>query len=150
MSRQVLLVDDHASNLRLSEMAVKAALTADCEVFRAETYTESAILLDSMNVDVALLDIELPDGNGLHLAHQLRRQSPDALIVVLSVRDEREIFDMAYRAGVDAYITKPYNMSDVLQLFQDLDNHQLETGSDRPMWVLYGSHGLAQYPAVIN
>lgn len=144
MSRNILLVDDHASNLRLSEMAVTAAFGSDYDLYRVETYTESTELIQELPVDIALLDIELPDGDGLRLARQVRQLSPDALIVILSVRDERDYFDLAYRAGADAYITKPYNMQDVLTLFHDLSTSQ-SPQSDGAMWVLFGSHGLTQY-----
>lgn len=144
MSRNILLVDDHASNLRLSEMAVTAAFGSDFDVYRLDTYTESADLVQYLAVDIALLDVELPDGDGLRLAHQVRQQSPDALIVILSVRDERDFFDMAYHAGADAYITKPYNMQEVLALLQDLSTRQ-SPQSEGAMWVLFGNHGLTQY-----
>lgn len=144
MSRNILLVDDHASNLRLSEMAVTAAFGSDYDLYRVETYTESTELIQELPVDIALLDIELPDGDGLRLARQVRQLSPDALIVILSVRDERDYFDLAYRAGADAYITKPYNMQDVLSLFHDLSTSQ-SPQAEGAMWVLFGSHGLTQY-----
>lgn len=149
MARNILLVDDHSSNLRLSEMAVSAAFN-DYHVHRAETYIEGAALLHDLDVDVALVDIELPDGNGLHIAQEVRAKSPEALVIILSVRDERDYFDMAYRAGADAYITKPYNMQDVLELIQELNTRPVPADApDRTMWVLYGSHGLSQYRAAV-
>ena len=61
--------------------------------------------------DIALVDLGLPDGDGVELCRALRRRHPDRpIIVVTGRRDELDIVD-ALDAGADDYVTKPFSFA---------------------------------------
>jgi DNA-binding response OmpR family regulator len=148
-NKTILIVDDNPSNLKLLELALTAALKLECQIYQAGTHKAAVKLLEAQGVDIALLDVELPDGNGLELARQLRHEAPSTLIIMLSALDERDVIDKACRAGADAYITKPFNLRDVLKLFETLQvaSPKSENGlsNSHAMWVQYSHQALTSY-----
>jgi DNA-binding response OmpR family regulator len=103
---RVLLVEDedgvrHAlqRGLEHGEFAVVAVASAD-EALAVEAGT-----------DLALIDLGLPDRDGVELCRELRLRRPDRpIIVVTGRRDELDVVD-ALDAGADDYVTKPYSLA---------------------------------------
>jgi two-component system OmpR family response regulator len=115
MSKQVLIVDDNPANRKLLYFALRRG---DYEMHEAATGGELMTLTESISPDLALLDIELPDEDGLSLAGKLRQKYPKAILVMLSVNDEQSIVDRAFYAGANAYVVKPYDLCQVVDLIQ--------------------------------
>jgi len=65
-------------------------------------------------VDLALLDIGLPDMDGIALARQLRSALPDTVIVMLTAHAEEIDVVMGLDAGADDYLTKPFRLTELL------------------------------------
>lgn len=63
------------------------------------------------NVDLILLDINLPDGNGLKLCQEIKEQYPDIYIVFLTANDRESDMLRGYAAGGADYITKPFSIT---------------------------------------
>lgn len=61
--------------------------------------------------DLILLDINLPDGNGLELCKKIRPGIPDALIIFLTANDQESDLLRGYEAGAVDYITKPFSIA---------------------------------------
>jgi two-component system KDP operon response regulator KdpE len=100
----VLVVDDEAQVRRF----LRAALTS-----RGYRLVEAEQLATSHNPDVYLLDLTLPDGDGVDLARRLREWTA-APIVVLSARGREEDKVNALDAGADDYLTKPFGVNELL------------------------------------
>jgi two-component system, NarL family, response regulator DevR len=101
---RVMLVDDHA----LVRAAVRHALDVpDVEVVgEAGTAEEAMLLAPRLRPDVLLLDINLPDVDGLRVLRELHPRLPDTKIVMLTVsRDRRDMID-AVREGAAGFLTK--------------------------------------------
>ena len=101
---RVMLVDDHA----LVRSAVRQALTAPgVEVVGEGSSADDALeLAPQLRPDVLLLDINLPDGDGLRVLRELRPRLPETKIVMLTVStDRRDLMD-AVRAGAAGFLTK--------------------------------------------
>jgi DNA-binding response OmpR family regulator len=64
--------------------------------------------------DVVLLDLGLPDVDGLDVCRALRRQQPDMVIVILTARGEDMDVITGLESGADDYVTKPFGMAVVL------------------------------------
>jgi DNA-binding NarL/FixJ family response regulator len=67
--------------------------------------------------DVVVLDVRLPDGNGLEFMHEIRSGHPSARVVVMSASVLASERAEAMRAGCDAFVGKPYSsveLTDVL------------------------------------
>jgi two-component system KDP operon response regulator KdpE len=106
----VLVVEDEAQVRRF----LRAALASrGYRVVEATTMREGEQLATSHNPDVYLLDLGLPDGDGVELARRLREWTK-APIVVLSARGREEDKVNALDAGADDYLTKPFGVNELL------------------------------------
>jgi two-component system, OmpR family, KDP operon response regulator KdpE len=106
----VLVVDDEAPVRRF----LRAALDGrGYRVVEAGTVAEAEQLAPGHNPDVFLLDLGLPDGDGIDLTRRLREWSR-APIIVLSARGREEDKVNALDAGADDYLTKPFGVNELL------------------------------------
>lgn len=103
---KALLVDDHAL-IRDALRAVLVELKPDVSIEEASN-GESALRLAEEHSDLALvlLDLNLPDGDGLALLDRLRGLRPNAAVVILSAFNDREHVVKALRAGASGFIPK--------------------------------------------
>ncbi|GAO03799.1 response regulator [Anaeromyxobacter sp. PSR-1] len=106
----VLVVEDEAPVRRF----LRAALAAHgYRIEEAGTVAEAEQLAPGHNPDVFLLDLGLPDGDGIDLARRLREWTR-APIIVLSARGREEDKVAALDAGADDYLTKPFGVNELL------------------------------------
>ena len=103
-SAAILVVDDEPPIRRLLRTTLGAH---DYRVIEAATAREALAMLRHHQVDLVLLDLGLPDVDGLDLIAQVRRDNP-VPIVVLSSRGEEPAKVAALDAGADDYVTKPF------------------------------------------
>lgn len=101
---RVMLVDDHAQ----VRSAVRQALTApDIEVVgEASSGDEALLLAPQLNPDILLLDLRMPDMDGLDLLRELAPRLPGTRIVMFTVSDDRRDVFEAMRSGAAGYLTK--------------------------------------------
>lgn len=118
MTKRVLILDDNADNRKL---LVYALMSGDYEIHQAELGSDVARLIQDTQYDLALLDIELPDGDGLELAEQMRERSPNAVVIMLSANDNIDRLEQARKVGAHAYVVKPFNLPKVLKFIQEYD-----------------------------
>ena len=106
----VLVVEDEAPMRRF----VRSALTTHgFKVSEAGTLREAETAATESPPDLILLDLGLPDGDGLELLARLREWSR-APVIVLSARGREEDKVIALDAGADDYLTKPFGTSELL------------------------------------
>jgi DNA-binding NarL/FixJ family response regulator len=102
---KILIVDDHPlvrSGLqRLIER--EHGLGVCCE---AGSIEEAVKCIDNVVPDLAIIDISLPDGNGLDLIKRIHASYPDTCILVSSMHDESLIAERTLRAGAMGYVNK--------------------------------------------
>ena len=105
-SLRVMLVEDHAAFRQA--LAFLLSGEPDLEVVaQAGSLAEAReALLDGGRLDVAVLDLALPDGNGGDLISELRRSNPGISVVVLSAAMGPGDLDEAVKAGADAVLDK--------------------------------------------
>jgi two-component system KDP operon response regulator KdpE len=111
MSRpRVLVVDDEPVIVR----GLRASLTAaGYEVNTAATAAEAIQSASLRSPDAIVLDLRLPDGDGIEVCRTLRRWSQAPVIVVSAIRGETQKI-AALDAGADDYVTKPYSVGELL------------------------------------
>ncbi len=106
---KVLLIEDEKQIRRF----VRAALEDDgCQVVEAETMAQGLIEAGSRKPDLLVLDLGLPDGNGVDLIRDLRGWS-DVPILILSARSQENDKIDALDAGADDYLTKPFAVGEL-------------------------------------
>jgi two-component system KDP operon response regulator KdpE len=106
----VLLVEDEA-RMRLF---LRASLSANgFRMVEAESAREGVMLARSHNPELVLLDLGLPDGDGVDVTRQLREWSRAPIIVISARGREADKID-ALDAGADDYLTKPFGVGELL------------------------------------
>ena len=113
MSKRLLVVDDEPNLLR----AVAACLKAEgYEVNTARSGHEALMHLAEIVPDLIVSDIRMPGMDGYKLARQLRGSPRTALvpIVFLTAKDETADRVEGFRAGIDAYLTKPFEPDELI------------------------------------
>jgi two-component system KDP operon response regulator KdpE len=127
-SRKILLVEDEELNRTLVRAVLaRASVIAvrDAEVVEANNLARARERLETGDVDVVLLDMNLPDGNGLTLASELAmrdeepgdRRRPAVIAVTASVLPQDRAAALA--AGCDGFLDKPYAAADLVKVVAD-------------------------------
>jgi DNA-binding NarL/FixJ family response regulator len=118
---RVYLVDDHA----MFRAGVRAELGAYVDVVgEASTVAQAIAQIASMQPDVVLLDVHMPDGGGRAVLEALRRTQPEVKFLALSVSDAAEDVIGLIRAGARGYVTKtisPEQLADAVRRVADGD-----------------------------
>lgn len=110
MSLRVLVVEDD----REIRTLVQSALALEgFEVQTAVTLSEATALLAHRPPDLIVLDLGLPDGEGLQLVRTVRRQSSLPIVVVSARHQEAQKIELL-DAGADDYLTKPFSVGELL------------------------------------
>ena len=68
----------------------------------------------TIDYDVIIIDIQLPDGDGIEICKKIRAAKKPASILMLTVRDEVETKVKAFDNGADDYLTKPFSMEELI------------------------------------
>jgi DNA-binding NarL/FixJ family response regulator len=111
---RVMLVEDHLS-FRQS-VAFLLSREPDLEVVaQAGSLTEAREVLVEVPLDVAVLDLGLPDGDGRELFGELRRTNPGISVVVLSASIEAGHYEEVLKAGADAVLDKVASPSTIVE-----------------------------------
>ncbi|MDR6687889.1 response regulator of citrate/malate metabolism [Arthrobacter sp. 1088] len=84
----------------------------------AHTGAQAILETQRLQPDLVLLDIHLPDINGLDLMHQLRDVAPDLDVLVISAARETETVRKALRGGIVHYLIKPFSQADLQERLQ--------------------------------
>ena len=111
---RILLVDDHT--VARNGMRLMLGSASDIEVAgEAESVKEALSLVRSGSFDVALVDISLPDKNGLELLKQFREKTPRMAVVIMSMYAEDVYALRAFKHGAAAYLTKNSSAATVIE-----------------------------------
>jgi DNA-binding NarL/FixJ family response regulator len=106
---KILVVDDHEL-VRKGISSLMGKLHHSVDIYEAGTLQEVLITLsDSGPMDIVLLDIVLPDSQGLDGLNRIKSEFPDSPVVLVSAMTDKSLVHEALEAGVDGYITKTSN-----------------------------------------
>ena len=108
-SPKVLLIEDEKQIRRFVRVAVEEE---GCQVSEAETVAQGLIDAGLRKPDLLILDLGLPDGNGIDLIRDLRGWS-DVPVLILSARAQENDKIDALDAGADDYLTKPFSVGEL-------------------------------------
>lgn len=109
----VCLLDDDLSMLKALERLLKS------DGFNVERFHEPAAFLAAVGQGpcrVAILDVWMPDMNGLEVQAALRKESPETRIIFISGRDDPSVRQTALEAGAFGFLSKPFDDEVFLQL----------------------------------
>jgi DNA-binding NtrC family response regulator len=119
----ILVVDDEAEIREGLELLLSSEGYA---VATAETAAAGLTRLEEQPFDLILLDVSLPDRNGLDLLQELRQRDPMLAIVLITAYGSIEMARAAFKNGAQDYITKPWSNDELLaQVAQAVEGRQL-------------------------
>ncbi|KHT22034.1 two-component system response regulator KdpE [Pectobacterium brasiliense] len=110
MQATILIVEDEKEIRRFVRQALEGE---GCRVFDAETMQRGLLEAATRKPDLIILDLGLPDGNGIDYIRDLRQWSSLPVIVLSARTDEQDKID-ALDAGADDYLTKPFGIGELL------------------------------------
>jgi two-component system, OmpR family, KDP operon response regulator KdpE len=108
--RRILAVDDELQILRALKLVLRSA---GYEVLTAANMEAALDVAALSPVDAAIIDLLLPDGDGIELTERLREWSTMPIIVLSAVGEEAEKV-RALRSGADDYVTKPFGPQELV------------------------------------
>jgi len=131
MSIRVLIADDHRLILQAVRRAL--ALAEDIEIVgEARVGSQVLPMLARTNPDVVVLDIRMPELDGLACIARARVEYPDVKFVVLSAFNDRQHVDEAFERGASAYVTKsvhPHELPESIRRVVADETFELGVGS---------------------
>lgn len=102
---KVLLVDDHF----IVRQGLRSLLQDEEDidvVGEAGNYTEALKRVEELNPDIVLMDIIMPERSGIDAAYALSKKFPDCKVLILSVLEEMQDIEQAFKFGARGYILK--------------------------------------------
>ena len=127
---KILVIDDEPPIRKLLRMGLT---TQDYEVLEASNGKTGLEML-VQNPDLVILDLGLPDIQGLELLRTIRSRNEGVPIVVLSSRGDEAGKVQALDLGADDYVTKPFGMDELLARMRAALRHQLQVHGERPIF----------------
>lgn len=139
-TKRILIVDDHPMMRQgLAQLiSNEPDLMACCE---ADTAGQALEVVSQRQPDLALVDISLPDKNGLELIKDLHALRPDLLILVVSMHDETVYAERVLRAGARGYIMKQEGGKKLMQAIRQVLNGQVYVSEKISAKILEGVAG---------
>ena len=127
---KILVVDDEPPIRKLLRTGLS---TQGYEVLDAPN-GKAALELLAKKPDLVILDLGLPDIDGLELLRRIRHLQSSLPIVVLSSRGDEAGKVAALDLGADDYVTKPFGMDELLARMRAALRHQLQVGGEHPVF----------------
>ncbi|WP_167385982.1 two-component system response regulator KdpE [Xenorhabdus miraniensis] len=106
----ILIVEDEKEIRRFVRLALEGE---NWQVFECDTLKRGLIETATRKPDLLILDLGLPDGNGIDLIEDIRQWS-DIPIIVLSARDSEQDKVTALDCGADDYLSKPFGINELI------------------------------------
>ena len=128
---QVLIVDDEPAILRFLRTSLHAQ---GYQTIEAETGAQALTMLTRNRVDVVVLDLGLPDLDGLEVLKRLRDSGSVVPVIVLSSRADEPGKVRALDLGADDYVTKPFGMDELLARLRAALRHRLQQQGEKPVF----------------
>jgi two-component system, OmpR family, KDP operon response regulator KdpE len=127
---RVLVIDDEPPIRKLLRMGLNT------QGYRVIEAADGQSALDHMREkpDLVILDLGLPDMQGLELLRTMRTRDERVPIVVLSSRADEVAKVQALDLGADDYVTKPFGMDELLARIRAALRHQLQVQGERPIF----------------
>ena len=123
--KQLLIVEDDQT---LNDGLCMALRQDDRKIISCDCLKAARAQLALGIVDFVLLDINLPDGSGLELLKEIKKQKPSLPVVLLTANDTDRDIVQGLETGADDYITKPFSLS-VLRARVNTQLRKIEDGT---------------------
>lgn len=104
--KNILVIDDDKQILELLKMFVEAN---GCSALTESSAEKGLAMIRKKEFDMVLLDIMLPDGNGLEVLKNIQKISPKVPVIMITGGNDIEVAEECLKIGAADYITKPFD-----------------------------------------
>lgn len=128
---RILVVDDEPAILRF----LRASLVS--QGYSVVTAADAHAAIERIGagaVDLAILDLGLPDKDGLDVIETIRASGTTLPIIVLTSRDNESAKVAALDLGADDYVTKPFGIDELLARIRAAQRHRLQQEGEKPIF----------------
>ncbi|MDP2923718.1 MAG: response regulator [Candidatus Omnitrophota bacterium] len=115
--RPILVVDDEDS---LCELLVKAIERKGMPALKAKNGTQAIEIYKKHNPGCVLLDVKLPDMDGIEVFRRIKKFDPQANVYFVSGSDNKDFKETAKNLGASGYLVKPIVLEDVMTIIKKL------------------------------
>lgn len=123
MSNKIIIIDDETMVLEVQKRNLEEQ---GYQCFIAPNADEAIACLETQQIDLALLDIDMPGRSGVELLKEIRRNSPDMAIIMVTATDDYHTANQCLDLGADDYLIKPFRSERVLISVRNaLEKHAL-------------------------
>jgi len=127
----LLVVDDEPPIRRL----LRTSLGAEgFEVFEADSAEKAFATIDAKKPEIVILDLGLPDLDGLDVIRRIRQSGSKLPIVVLSSRGDERGKVEALELGADDYVTKPFGIAELVARIRTALRHRFQAQGGEPLF----------------
>lgn len=105
--RILVVEDDQLLNKTLSYNLSAVGYSVDGAMSKAVAIR----FLEKQDYDLIVLDVNLPDGNGFDICHEVKERRPDTAVIFLTANDMESDMLKGFELGADDYVTKPFPIS---------------------------------------
>lgn len=112
MGRKVILVDDH----KIVTQCLSAIIERDTDfvvVGEASTGREALALVKEHIPDIVIMDVVMPDMNGVEATRHIKKIAPNARVIVLSAFSDKKLVAQMFKAGASGYLLKKTNFEEL-------------------------------------
>ena len=128
---RVLVVDDEPAILRF----LRPSLQSQGYIVTSAANARTALdIVCKGAADLIVLDLGLPDIDGLDVVKQIRDRGETLPIIILSSRDNESAKVKAFDLGADDYVTKPFGIDELLARIRAAQRHRLQEEGERPLF----------------
>lgn len=139
MTKNAIVVDDNSANRDFLERLIS---TAGFNVASFGVASDAMKYCADCELSLALLDMELPDTNGIQLTAKVREKFPNCYIVVATMHDDHHLVRKVQEKGGNAFLVKPHGFMELYKRLSTTDMKQLH---EEPFMVIdqYGPRALS-------
>ena len=117
MSKDIILVDDH--EIFRNGLKVLLESTGDYRIIaEASNGLEFIKILENTKPDIVLMDIQMPELNGIETSEKVLKTAPDLKILVLSMFDDKRYYEKLIDIGIKGFILKDSNIDELVQAIE--------------------------------
>jgi two-component system chemotaxis sensor kinase CheA len=117
-SINALIVDDSATDRKIMKRLLSSSGWINC--IEVTNPHDAIAAVQSLNIDLVITDVMMPDIDGFELARMLRERGFEKPVIAVSVRGEASAGQKAKISGVSAFMTKPINLQEMLNKIDEL------------------------------
>jgi HlyD family secretion protein len=123
----IVIVDDQPLNLQLLKLTLESERDLNIIGF-ADNGINALEMCQQLRPDVALIDIEMPDIDGITLTQQLSQSVPATKVIIFSSHNSREYIDRAFNAGAKGYLLKSNSRQEIVSAIRFVKKNYIQLG----------------------